>query len=126
MNAMAERMKQDDHSFSDILSGTSDFVNLLTQTILDLENHILAEKGAAGQDKGSAGHLQSIDYIRQATEEVALTLARMAEAIPHHALDRDVILRPIKLQALRDCIDNVDGPHPKSDRLFERQTIELF
>lgn len=126
MNAKAEKMRPGDHSFSDILSGTSDFMDLLTQTILELENHILAENGAEGQGEGSTGHLQSIDYIRQAAEEVALTLARMAGAIPHHALDFDVILHPIKLQALRDCIENVDCPHPKADHLFERQTIELF
>jgi hypothetical protein len=126
MNAMANRMRPDDHSFSDILSGTSEFMKLLTKTILELENHILAKNGAERPVEGSAEHLQSIDYIRQATEEVALTLARMAVAIPHQTLARDVILHPIKLQELRDCIDYVDGPHPKADRLFERQKIELF
>lgn len=126
MKIAQNRPSADEYGIRHVLYGTSDFVHRLMNAVLALEDSILAENRLDHEGSRPPVQLQSIDYIRQATEEVALTLSRLAEAVTDHPLDGDVILGPIKLDALRNCIAHSATSTEKPDLPTERNRIELF
>ena len=99
----------------------------LTQTIISVEHQVLSGNRPADPSLTEANALQALDFLKQATEDIAAMLARLGDAAPQpseiNAID---VLAPMKLQKLRDAIEGKGGG-PKPDYIFTtNEEVELF
>ena len=71
--------------------------------------------------------LQSLDFLRQSAEDLAMMLFRLSKAVPQTTLvGRHEILDPMKLKDLRDRIGGQQDRLSLPQALFMQQEIELF
>lgn len=112
---------------ADTLRRTGGCVSQLGLKVLDLERQILDCNGRLNDLADAAEGLQALDFLKQATDDIAALLDRMADATPASAtLVCADIFQPMKIQELRDAIAS-DDPSPRQEGTpFSSQKIELF
>lgn len=112
---------------SSVLHQTAGCLEQLTQTILNIEHQLFSDNNPTDPPLTEANALQSLDFLKQATEDIAAMLARLGDAAPQsteiNAMD---VLAPMKLQKLRDAIGG-QGGDPKTYHTFTTyEEVELF
>ena len=112
---------------ADLLRRTGISIGHLGQTVLDIEHHIMEGAGASGLALETVRDLQALDFLKQATDDIAALLDRVAEAIPQTiSVRRSDLIDPMKLEELRDAIGS-GGHTVSSDVAASREReIELF
>ncbi len=127
MTARSESRGDMQLGLADTLRQSGSCLGQLAHTLLELEDCVLAAADPSSSTAAETRTLQSLDYIKQATDDIAGLLLRLAESVPDTAtVSRNAVIEPMKLQALRRRIaQDISGE--KIDRtLFEGKEIELF
>ncbi|PJI84938.1 hypothetical protein BC777_2931 [Yoonia maricola] len=109
------------------LRQTGRSVMQLGEIVLDLEHQILDDYRQVPQAAGRVQNLQALDFLKQATDEIAALLDRLADATPEGlTVGRANISDPMKLQDLRDAICQTETLTKQQDRQKSHEEIELF
>lgn len=109
------------------LRRTGGCVSQLGLKVLDLERQILDSDGRLNALSDATEGLQALDFLKQATDDIAELLDRMADATPASATFVCAeVFKPMKIQELRDAIA-CDNPTPRQEgSRSSSQKIELF
>lgn len=127
MNQLSPNMPRADVALPVVLQRTSFCLSQISLRILALEQHVIQGNDQTDHSSVNATALQSFDFIKQATEDIASMLDRLADTVSQNAeVNRAHVLDLMSLQELRDVI-GVHGTDDKSNiAFFTGKTVELF
>lgn len=109
------------------LRRTGACVHRLGQAVLELEQQIIDIDATAQVAAKDVTGLQVLDRLKQATDDVAAFLDRLADLVPAStAVDRAALIDPLKLEELRDAIGDGRPPEEQQKIMMSGKAIELF
>jgi hypothetical protein len=107
-----------------VLRQTGTCLKNLSEKILDLECEIWSAKAVLGEPEFQLTALQSLDFLKQASEDLAALLERVAEAVPLSIVASDLdVIAPMKLEALRRVVGASEVNLSES---VKHEEVELF
>ena len=127
MNQPLSEMQKNEIAVSIILRRTGLCLAHLGTHILNLEQQVLGDRNQTDAGLHHTATLQSFDFLRQATDDIALMLARLADAVPSAPkVSRVDVIGSMTLQELRDAINVLDDVPLEELALFTGKTVEVF
>ncbi|WP_131802372.1 hypothetical protein [Yoonia tamlensis] len=117
----------DRHDLKAVLRNTSAAMRELGQTLTQLEEGLLADVLNGTKLQHNKQALQTIDFLMQSIEELALMFDRM-EAHEHVSGEVDYIdvIAPIRLQRIREHIAGRRARYAQTDDLPKTNGISMF
>ena len=107
-----------------VLRQTGSCLKHLSEKILDLECEIWSVKAVRGEPDFQLNSLQSLDFLKQASDDLAALLERLAEAVPMSIVVSDLdVIAPMKLEALRKVVVASEGD---LSACAKQEEVELF
>jgi hypothetical protein len=127
MNVLSHDCRNTDVSLRQVLQQTGTCLTQLSEKILDLEHTIWEVPTPLGEPVVQANALQALDFMKQATDDLAALLERLGNAVPpaFEVSEIDVI-NPMKLEILRQIISTNANDVNTADNRTEKQEVELF
>ena len=127
MNVMSDDHIKKQIGLPIVLQRTGHCMGVVGRIILDLEQQIFVDLDQSKIQLTDAKALQSIDFLKQATDDLAALLSRLAHAAPQSlSVDQAALLDPISVQSLREMIGEYDESQTDEGTVFKAQEIELF
>lgn len=109
------------------LQRTSRCLAQLGHTILELERGLLDAADPTYTAFDQTQGLQSLDFLKQATDDIAALLQRVAETVPDcTSVNQTDVVDPMKLRELREVIGQYDTADKSNLTLFSGEEIEIF
>ncbi len=127
MSAPSQSSDDEHVLLADTLRRTGQCVYGLGQKVLHLERQFLDHHTPIGNLAEATQGLQAIDFLKQATDDIAALLDRLADAMPSSpTMVRAEVFEQMKLQELRDVIGSACPKSEKEGILRSNKEIELF
>lgn len=99
----------------------------LGHSILELECGLLDGGDTDDTAFNRTQSLQSLDFLKQATDDIAALLQRVADTVPDCvSLSQADMIGPMKLRELREAIGQYDAADTGTHTLFTGKEIEIF
>ena len=99
----------------------------LGHIILELERGLLDGGDTDDTAFKRTQSLQSLDFLKQATDDIAALLKRVADTVPDcESLSQSDVIGPMKLRELREAIGEYDSTDTGTHTLFTGKEIEIF
>lgn len=110
-----------------VLQRTGTCLTQLSEKIIDLEHAIWGAQNQRGEPAVQANALQSLDFLKQATDDLAALLDRLGNSVSLSLTVSEFdVVAPIKLEALRKVVGTTESGPKTTDRLSKQQEVELF
>jgi len=127
MNQLSPEMPKADIALPIILKRTSLCLSQVNLRILALEQQVMLSCDEPFDPLSHTTTLQSFDFIKQATEDIASMLVRVSDVVSNNTeVSRAAVLDPMSLQELRDAIGYHTTDGTDDITLFKGKTVELF
>ncbi|WP_157058972.1 hypothetical protein [Loktanella sp. 5RATIMAR09] len=99
----------------------------MSEKILDLEHTIWGVPTPPGEPVMQANALQALDFMKQATDDLAGLLERLEKAVPSTVNVSEIeVIAPMKLEVLRQIITTNANALNAADNHAEKQEVEIF
>lgn len=109
---------------SQILQQTGICLAKLSEKILDLEYRIWGMQAPLGASTSEMSGLQSLDFVKQAVDDLAAMLDRLGDAVPPSIAVSEIgVIAPMKLEELRGIIGIASN---QLDAAAPQEEVELF
>lgn len=117
----------DSIDLAEALCRTASCIARLGQVIMELEDQLLGDNGSSKLAVAQLPGLQGIDYLKQATDDIAAVLLHLANVAPQTAVvSRTRLDKTIKLQEMRDAIGHGELPAAAEQTAFSTTEIDIF
>ncbi|KQB95396.1 hypothetical protein AL073_16220 [Loktanella sp. 1ANDIMAR09] len=127
MNVLPRNSRNTEVSLSQVLQQTGTCLTQLSEKILDLEHTIWGVPTPLGEHVTHANALQALDFMKQATDDLAGLLERLGNAVPPaFAISESDVISPMKLEILRQVISTNANDLNAVENHMEKQEVELF
>jgi hypothetical protein len=118
---------QNCQSVSSVLRNTGVMMQILQETIQDVEMRLLEKTIPTQAEATPSSSLQVIDLFSQSIVEIALLLDRLSNALPETVVvDVSQVIDPIRLEKLRSVIGDGADPHLIDAKSKSLTDISLF
>lgn len=92
-----------------VLQQTETCLNQLSERIIDLEHRIWGMQASLGTSAPEMAGLQSLDFVKQAVDDLAAMLGRISDTVPPTLVVPEIdVIAPMKLEHLRKLIGTVE------------------
>lgn len=109
---MSIQLRNSQHAeipLAQVLQQTGTCLNQLSERILDLEYSIWGMQAPLGAPTPEISSLQSLDFVKQAVDDLAAMMDRLGNAVPPSLVVSEIgVIAPMKLENLRKII-GVEG-----------------
>lgn len=111
----------------EVLQRTGIGLTQLSEKILDLEHAIWGAQTALDAPLEHGNALQTLDLLKQATDDLAGLLDRLGNAVPYSLGVSEIdVIAPMKLEALRRIVSSSSNVLQTSDQGTQQEEVELF
>lgn len=112
---------------SRVLQQTGTCLTQLSGKILAMEHEIWGAQTPIGEPAVQANALQSLDFLKQATDDLAALLERLGDSVPPAlSVSEFDVIAPMKLETLRQIVSTNANTLKTSYQRTKHEEVELF